>query len=269
LHVYVFARGAAAFALRERRGGMQARDPDVGPSPSLDQISTEWSLIRDSGHFVKRYAAAMRNYLRALVKDPHDAEDVLQEFLLRVLTHGFLRARQDRGRFRDYLKVAVRNAALNYLQRKKYPRASRVPLPSAAVASPQPSADEEWVAGWREAVLRRAWRALERHQREHPGNLGFTVLRLVAAHPEEDSPALAARAGRSSGRRLRAEAFRKQVSRARRLFAQLLVNEVAQTLDHPTPGQVTDELSDLGLLAYVRDFLPPDLGLSGQTGGGS
>ena len=69
--------------------------------------------------------------------------------------------------------------------------------------------------------------------------------------------ALAARTSTLTGRPLRADAFRKQVSRARFMLAKLLVREVIQTLDRPTPEQVKEELVELSLWEYVRDFLPP------------
>ena len=105
-------------------------------------------------------------------------------------------------------------------------------------------------------MLEKAWRGLERHQRAAKGNLCHTVLRLTADHPDEDSDRLAARAARLSGRPLTPEAFRKQLSRARRLFAGLIVAEVSRTLDDPTPEHVREELADLGLLESLRDYLP-------------
>jgi hypothetical protein len=55
---------------------------------------------------------------------------------------------------------------------------------------------------------------------------------------------------------LHAAAFRKQLSRARRLFTELLVVEVARTLGQPTPEQVKQELIDVGLWRYIQDYLP-------------
>ena len=39
------------------------------------------------------------------------------------------------------------------------------------------------------------------------------------------------------------------------MFAELIIAEIRQTLDNHTPEQIRAELADLGLLAYVRDFL--------------
>src|SRR5712691_5453780 len=88
-------------------------------SQRLDEISTEWTIISDPAQFVLRYGPAMQLYLVVLLKNRHDAEDVAQEFFMRITRHGFMHARRDRGRFRDYLKVAVRNTALNFLRGKR------------------------------------------------------------------------------------------------------------------------------------------------------
>lgn len=222
----------------------------------LDQISTRWPFINDPTQFVTRYALAIRNYFFALVKNPHDAEELSQDFLLRALRRGFHGASPDRGRFRDYLKIAVRNAALTYLRHRK-----TVTLGESGLAF-LPDAghsDRNWLADWQRCLLDRAWHALEKHERCAPGNLYHTVLRLTADYPDEDSKALAERASALIDRPLRPEAFRKQLSRARRLFTELLVAEVRQTLDKPTPEAVEEELTEVGLIAYVRDFLSPGM----------
>jgi hypothetical protein len=102
---------------------------------------------------------------------------------------------------------------------------------------------------------RKTWGALGRHQREAPGNLGYTVLRLKADHPEADSPESVARASERSGQPLTPVVFRKRLSRARRLFVELPTAEVQRGLDGATAEQVQEELADLGLLEYVRHSL--------------
>jgi hypothetical protein len=203
-----------------------------------------------------RYAPAIRRYLDALIRNADDAEELTQEFLLRGLLQGFVRTSELRGRFRDYLKAAVRHAALNHLRRKRPVQDGVAGLEQVPAPDDQRSAaDQQWVEQWRACVLDRAWQALDDHQRRSPGSLAFTVLRLAADHPEEDSTALAARATASAGRPIRADAFRKQLSRSRRLFAELVVAEVSQTLEQPSRERVVEELVDLGLMSYVGDYL--------------
>jgi RNA polymerase sigma factor (sigma-70 family) len=222
---------------------------------NLDLITTHWSALRDCNRFLLRYAQAVRGYLLALLGNAEDADDVAHDFFVRVVERGFVRADPDRGRFRDYLKIAVRNAALSHLRRRR-----RQPRTADAlqytVADAEGAANREWLREWQACVLERAWRALERHQRAAPDNLFHTVLRLHVEHPEDDSRALADRVAAASGRPLSSDAYRKQLSRARRLFAQLVVQEVAQTLECPTHEEVLEELAEIGLLDHVVPYLP-------------
>src|SRR5438067_715286 len=125
------------------------------PAPGLDQISTRWPLIKDPVQFVLRYAPAIQKYLEALLRDSDDAGEVTQEFLLKGLLRGFVRTPQLRGRFRGYLKTAVRNAAFDHLQRRRPDRAGGLDpayLPAPVEEDP---AESEWADARRRCVLDR------------------------------------------------------------------------------------------------------------------
>src|SRR5579875_3438919 len=228
------------------------------PRPCLDEISTQWTLICDPAHFVRRYAPAIQRYVGALVRNCHDAEEVVQDFFLRITQHGLLHPSHG-GRFRDYLKAALRNAARNYLCRNRVPKSADLDvLGDRIVDKTQAASDQFWDDAWRKCLLERACRALEEHQSHSPGNLFHIVLNMIVDNPLDDSKTLAARTSALIGRPLSDDAFRKQVSRARHLLAKLLVREVAQTLGHPTPEQTKEELIALGLWEHIRDHLSDD-----------
>jgi RNA polymerase sigma factor (sigma-70 family) len=226
-----------------------------GPS-ILEHISTHWTLIGNPMQFVMRYAPALRRYVGALVKDPHDTEDVIQSLLLRMVQRPFRPEQVRRGRFRDYLKAVVRNEALSHFRGKARRPSTAADLGWVPAAEAENAADRAWVAEWQNCLLQWAWEALELHERQAPDGQAHTVLRLAVDYPQESSAALAARAAALTGRPLGVDAFRKQLSRARRHFAQKIVQEVRQTLEDGRAEDVLDELRDLGLMAYVRDFLP-------------
>lgn len=231
----------------------------------LKWISTQWSAVHDPSHFLIRYAESVRNYLVALLKDGQEADDVAQEFFLGVVAKGFVRVDADRGRFRDYLKTSVYNAAMTHLRRKQRQLGTvDGSVIQHVVVDPDSNDDAEWLANWRQCLLDRGWRAMERHEHAAPDSLYHTVLRLSAEHPEEDSVKLAERASNQIGRPLRADAFRKQLSRARRMFAEVLVNEVAETLENATPELVEEELRQTGLMHFIEPFLPADWRERGQ-----
>jgi hypothetical protein len=107
-----------------RPPGPDPKGPAAPINPSgtagrlLNQITTRWSIVNDPAKVVVRYAPAIRSYLEAILRNPNDADEVAQEFALHVLNHKFDKASPDRGRFRDYVKVSARNAALIYLRKK-------------------------------------------------------------------------------------------------------------------------------------------------------
>jgi hypothetical protein len=230
-------------------------EPTEGPS-ILEHISTHWHVVGDPLQFVMRYAPAVRRYVGALVTNPHDSEDVVQDFLLQAVRRPFTPEQIRRGRFRDYLKAVLRNAALTHFRRR-----ARTPSPvtdhvAFIAAEVDDAADREWLAEWRGCLLRRAWQALELHEQSAPQGLAYTTLRLTADHPQEPSASLAERASAIAGRSVGVDAFRKQLSRARRHFAQLIIEEIRLTLEDGSTEDVVEELGDLGLMEFVRDFLP-------------
>jgi RNA polymerase sigma factor (sigma-70 family) len=232
--------------------------PPTAPPPQsrLDEISTRWAVVSDPVQFTLRYASAIQKYLGAIVHHQHDADEITQELLLKMMERRFEQVSPDGRRFRSYLKQAIRNAVKEHARKKRPGALSDELLAELATTETAESlAEQQWLEEWRSCIVDRAWDALESHQRRNEGNLFHTVLRLTADHPQEDSTALAARASCSSGRTLSVEAFRKQVSRGRRLFATLICNEVATTLERPVEGDVEEELANLGLMELVRDYL--------------
>ena len=79
---------------------------------------------------------AIRRYLTALLPDPHAAEDVRQDFVVRVLEQRFVPPEELRGRFRDYLKQCLRNAAIGATMRSsRYERCGAPGLIAALISA--------------------------------------------------------------------------------------------------------------------------------------
>ena len=54
----------------------------------------------------------------AALKDADAADEVFQEFALRLVRGDFRRADPQRGRFRDFVKTALINMVINYRKKK-------------------------------------------------------------------------------------------------------------------------------------------------------
>jgi RNA polymerase sigma factor (sigma-70 family) len=259
--------------------GEFAMSPQHDEPERFDQIDTHWSLLRLAhqssaslsgparNSLALMYRGAIRSYIGALVSSPQDAEDLTQEVLVRLLSGGFHNANPQRGRFRDFLKVAVLNLVRQYWnQQKRRPQQAEI---EELVDRASQAVEEQWLAGWRDTLLDQSWERLKQHEQTQQGSMAWTVLRLRADHPDDDSNQLAKRVSSALGRPVRSDTMRQHLYRARWRFAQLLIEEVARNVEPPTPEEVEEELIEIGLMEYVRDFLPPDWRKTGELKGES
>ncbi len=190
----------------------------------LEAISTRWTLLRAArdasavsanearNALVVRDLPAVRRYVGAVLSSDQDADDLTQDLALRLLAGDFAGADPQRGRFRDLLKVAIRNMVRNRWNREKRRRGCSLDID--LVAADEDDNDECWTVQWRQSVLDLAWKALEQHEQAQPGSMAYTLLRLRTAHPDDSSEQLAARLSEKTGQTLRADLVRQKLRRA-------------------------------------------------------
>jgi len=230
----------------------------------LSRISTLWSMIFQAHDpegdaataaqrvLLLRYSGAAYRYLLGALRDPDAAADLAQEFAVRFLRGQFRRADPGRGRFRDYLKTALsRLVTDHYRARQGWPQALSPDGPEPAAPSASSADDDRaFLAGWREELLERTWQALA------DANPTFhAVLRLRSEQPDLPSPRMAEELTARLGREVNAAWGRKTLQRAQGKFADLLLDEVAVSLEEATPEALRQELEATDLLRYCRSAL--------------
>jgi RNA polymerase sigma factor (sigma-70 family) len=240
----------------------------VVEKPSLDarlsQISTIWTILRQAHggpadavtaaqqFLLQRYGGAVHRYLLATLRDRHAADDLTQEFGLRLVRGDFHHADPQRGHFRNYVKTVLFHLISRYRKQQQthiQPLASDSPE-LANLSARDEDADRRFQESWREELLARAWEALAEAQ-----PIFYAVLRFRAAHPKLPSAQMAEQLARQLDKPLTAATIRQTLHRARDKFAELLIDEVAQSFERPTAECVEQELGELGLLAYCQTAL--------------
>jgi RNA polymerase sigma-70 factor (ECF subfamily) len=230
----------------------------------LSQITTLWSMVFEAGagareaqeRLLERYGGAVHRYLLGVVRDPDLADDLAQEFAVRFLRGDFRRADPQRGRFRNLLKTALRNLVTDHYRRQKV-RPQPLPpdnLEPAAAPEAAPDLDQQFLDSWRQELLTRAWEALARHQ-EQSAQPFYAVLRFRADHPDLHAAQLAEQLGPRLGKTVTDNWVRQVLFRARKLFADFLLEDVLHSLQNPSLAQLEEELLDLGLLEYCQSAL--------------
>jgi RNA polymerase sigma factor (sigma-70 family) len=233
----------------------------------LSQIATPWADL-DQAHdgrlpaldaarrrLLRRYSPAVYSYLLGAVRDPDVAEDLFQEFALRLMRGAFRRADPRRGRFRDFLRTA-----LSHLVTDHYRRQGRDPRPYHGFPDPATDrstlteAEERFAAEWRAQLLDRTFAALEEFER-WTGQPLHTLLHFRVEHPDLPVADLARQLSGRLGQEPSATWVYKHLHKARQKFADLLVAEVARTLDRPGVEELGQELAELGLLRWCQSAL--------------
>ncbi len=191
------------------------------------------------------YRAPLLAYTCRVLKDDVRAEDMIQDFLTRMVERDVIRAADPaRGRFRAFLQTSMKNHILNARETEQAQKrgggacfvdADRVAVKSEG-ATPEQSYDRQ--CAWE--LLNRAYTRLRDEQLEKGHGAVFEALRERLVGDDEDGATL-----REVAQRLCMDTvtIRVKLSRLRKSFGELVRDEIAQTVVHPE--DVDDELHEL------------------------
>jgi RNA polymerase sigma factor (sigma-70 family) len=231
-----------------------------GIKDRLTEILTQWDEVRAAqvgqveevqnarAALLQRYGGAVRRYLLAALKDPAAADELSQEFALALLEGKIQRADPQQGRFRDYLKGMLFHLVRQYRRRQKKQAFATGPELDEQVDPRTAESEQLFDQSWRDELLARSWAGLAEAQPSY-----FTILHFRAAHPDMPVEQMLAELSPQVGKALTAANVRQILHRARKVFADVLLQEVAQSLTQPTLAAVQQELSDLELASYFRE----------------
>jgi RNA polymerase sigma-70 factor (ECF subfamily) len=237
----------------------------------LSRIDTQWTMVFRAHQgpsdaaaeaqrtLMLRYRGAVHRYLLASLHDPEAAEELSQEFALRFLRGDFRNADPGRGRFRDFIKRAIYHLIVDHHRARKR-RPGSLPDECAEVADEDetpPSLqehDERFRQSWRAELMGKAWAELDELQAKS-GRPFAAVLRLRVDQPSLSSAEMATTLSERLGRTVNAAWVRQNLLRARDLFVESLLREVARSLEEPTTERLEEELEELGLLEHCKSAL--------------
>ncbi len=231
----------------------------------LGQVPTDWALllqahgvVPDKAHaawaqVVQRYQQPVRGSLRRLVRNEQVADELNQEFWVRLLRGDFAHATPTRGRFRNLVKTVLIHLVADYYRRAKRELRSGTAVAADGITVLARIANRH-ADDWRVELIERAQAALavdaERSKQVCPA-----VLDVEVEHPALASAEKAVILTTRAGRPVSPDNYRQLLHRTRSRFAELLVAEVRDSLADPTPEAVREELAELNLLRYC-DLAP-------------
>ena len=238
------------------------------PQPARQFASTRWSLVVAAGQrelpeseaalasLCGLYWYPLYAFARRRVPTIEDAQDLTQEFFLRLQERDYLRqADPQRGRFRSFLLTAFKHFLAKERERANAQKrgGGRKPLPLDFQSgecrfqrepSHQATAEGLYERSWALTLLQQALARLREEQTAAGKERLFECLKGTLTGEDAPRPyaELAAELGMSE------PAIKVTVHRLRRRYGELLRAEIAQTVT--TAEEVEDELRDL--FAAVR-----------------
>ena len=244
------------------RGSVMANDAHEASSGGGQFTTTQWSLVLAAGaedsHGREALATLCRVYwypLYAFVRrqghDPHDAQDLTQEFFARLLEKDYLGdVDRSKGKFRSFLLVALKHfLSKEWARAKTLKRGGGQALISLDALSaeeryrrePEDNATPEklFERRWALTLLDRVLTRLSREYETAGKQAMFEQLRGCLTGDSDLLPyaELAPRLGLTEG------AVKVVVHRLRQRYRGVLRDEIAQTV--ADPAEIDDEIREL------------------------
>lgn len=216
-----------------------ASSPQRLSTVNLVRSSHPWTEADSAAGFVLRYLVPMRRQLTDMLGTSADADEALKILIGHLVSAGFGEHKQ--GKLRDFLLRAVRSAAKAVVAERPESDRPALNLDSATLES------KSWLGYWREGLLERAWRALEREEHSRPDEPVYSVLNAATRNTGATAAMLVAQLNADGENRISESEVSRLLTRARTFFAQFIADEVAETLQKPTRDEVKREIATLGL----------------------
>ena len=213
--------------------------PPNNSAIALVRTSQAWLQADSAAGFVLRYLAPMRRQLAVLLKSTEQADEGLKMIIAHLVSAGF--GAQGHDRLRDFLLLSIRSAARKRL--KEIPERKRPKIDFDQLQSDS----KDWLRYWREGLLERAWRALERIEHATPSRPLYSVLHCATANPQATPSMLVIQVATETGVQIDEPKAEAILAEARRMFAQLVADEISETLEKPKSTDVKQEIKILGL----------------------
>lgn len=217
---------------------------------------TRWSLVLRAGgastpasraalsELCAIYRASLCTYACRLIGDPDRAEDMVQDFLTRLVERNVLGAADPaRGKFRTFLKTSMKHHVLNVLEAERALKrgggATFVDVGFVEVKSVSESPEQLYDRQCAWVLVSRAFERLRADQEKRGHGALFQALchRLVG---DDDGETLSEEAKRLG---IDAVTIRVKLSRMRKYLGELVREEVAQTVARPE--DVENEIEEL------------------------
>ena len=210
---------------------------------TLNRSEYQWISAESPASFALRYACTMRKFLNATFSSDDISRHILQSSIETLINEGY--GDTEHQLLRDYLIDRIAQHAKIFHNRKASDE-SRSPIILEKLAELNPESIA-WMRNWRDGLLERSWRSIERMQHNNPESPIYSVLRASSAQPSADPSMLSVQVAASDALTLTEDQIEDLLAQAKTIFAQILADEISETIADHSRESMLQEIQLLGL----------------------
>ena len=237
----------------------------------ISRILTNPNVLEDPQSFFELYSLPIRRFFLCLCRNADEADEQCQEFALKFMSGSFHSFDPSKGRFRDFLKSALRNQV-----KRNGKLAARRP---GAIPDEHDVADPDQVSPFDRAICE--FNAFEGEQIKHlvdkdmhanevdGKNRYHSLLQFVLHYQRDRLQAFAESGGRSKipvqaivdfyreqhGEVVTPDTAKQRMHRAKSAYASKMISEIAVRQRNPTYATIRQDAEEMNVLVYVSKEL--------------
>ena len=210
---------------------------------TLNRSEYQWISAESPASFALRYACTMRKFLNATFSSDETSKLILQSSIETLIKEGY--GDTEHQLLRNYLIDLISQHAKIFQNRKVLDNSGN-PVDPKKLAELKPESIA-WMQNWRDGLLERSWRSIERMQHNDPESPIYSVLRASSAQPSADPSMLSVQIAASDALTLTEDQIEDLLAQAKTTFAQILADEISETIADHSRDSILQEIQLLGL----------------------
>lgn len=209
----------------------------------LNQSEYRWDRTESPASFVLRYTCAIRRFLLSGLNSEDATDQILETLIQSLVSNGYEGKRA--AKIRDYLIAKIKDHVDQFFTQSNCSAApEEVTKWITEALNPQSLI---WMRAWRDSLLERSWRSLERAEHIEPEIPAYSVLHASSTQPNATLAMIRVQMATAIDLKIPEERIGEILAVAKVQFAQILADEICETLSGDSLESIQEEIQLLGL----------------------
>lgn len=236
--------------------GLPASEDSAATESRGDLVKAKSKQMQERERFILRYQKAIKAFIGRKTGDPSKVDGVWDLFLDKCLSGKLSRYNPEVGSFRYYLKKVLRTTCIEFEKRLARDRHLQMDTHwGVSVEDEDIQAESEFDLKLAESIFEKALMAVRQKDELFYHALRTITSAISSGHPAPSSRELSILLSEQADKNISEENARQIKSRASRLFADGMIDEVADLIGSTDLEEIENALIEIGILRYCKNAL--------------